>query len=162
MERIQTDKKVTLKYTMRTHFADGTTKEQPEEQMTFIFGVERQAPTLEKALEERTAGDKIHITIPSSEIYGEHDASLIREIPQKGLIKQRIKEGQYYRQMKMGSLISFRVLEVRPTTVLADFNKPLAGISVSLDVEILAIREATKNEIDSAIDAQVKRSIGCG
>jgi FKBP-type peptidyl-prolyl cis-trans isomerase SlyD len=162
VERIQTDKKVTLKYTMRTHLADGTTKEQPEEQMTFIFGVERQAPTLEKALEERTAGDKIHITIPSSEIYGEHDASLIREIPQKGLIKQRIKEGQYYRQMKMGSLISFRVLEVRPTTVLADFNKPLAGISVSLDVEILAIREATKNEIDSAIDAQVKRSIGCG
>ena len=162
MERIQTDKKVTLKYTMRTHLADGTTKEQPEEQMTFIFGVERQAPSLEKALEERSVGDKIHITIPPSEIYGEHDVSLIKELPRKGLIKQRLKEGHYYRQMRMGSLISFRILEIRPKTVLADFNKPMAGISVSLDVEILAVKEATKKEIDAAIDAQVKRSIGCG
>jgi FKBP-type peptidyl-prolyl cis-trans isomerase SlyD len=162
VERIETEKKVTVKYTMTTHLTDGTTKEQPEEKMTFIFGVERQAPTLEKALEERTAGDKIHITIPSSEIYGEHDATLIREIPRKGLIKQRLKEGQYYRQMKLGSLVSFKVLEVRPKTVLADFNKPMAGISISLDVEILGITEATKKEIDAAIDAQIKRSIGCG
>jgi FKBP-type peptidyl-prolyl cis-trans isomerase SlyD len=162
VERIETAKKVTAKYTMTTHLTDGTTKEQPEEKMTFIFGGERQAPTLEKALEERTAGDKIHITIPSSEIYGEHDATLIREIPRKGLIKQRLKEGQYYRQMKLGSLVSFKVLEVRPKTVLADFNKPMAGISISLDVEILGITEATKKEIDAAIDAQIKRSIGCG
>ena len=65
-------------------------------------------------------------------------------------------------QMKMGSLVSFKVLELRPKTVLADFNKPMAGISVSLDVEILEVKEATKKEIDAAIDAQVKRSIGCG
>ncbi|MEJ2726049.1 MAG: FKBP-type peptidyl-prolyl cis-trans isomerase [Deltaproteobacteria bacterium] len=120
MERIQTDKKVTLKYTMKTHLADGVTKEQPEEQMTFIFGVERQAPNLEKALEERGVGDKIHITVPPSEIYGEHDVSLIKELPRKGLIKQRLKEGHYYRQMRMGSLISFRILEIRPKTVLGD------------------------------------------
>jgi FKBP-type peptidyl-prolyl cis-trans isomerase SlyD len=162
VERIQTDKKVTLKYTMKTHLADGVTKEQPEEQMTFIFGVERQAPSIEKALEECGVGDKIHITIPPSEIYGEHDVSLVRELPRKGLIKQRLKEGHYYRQMRMGSLISFRILEIRSKTVLADFNKPMAGISVSLDVEILAVKEATKKEIDAAIDAQVKRSIGCG
>ena len=162
MEKVETDKKVTLQYTMRTHLPDGTTKEQPEEEMTFIFGVDRQAPALEKALEERTAGDKIRVTIPPSEIYGEHDASLIREIPRKGLIKQRLKEGRYYRQMKMGSLVSFKVLELRPKTVLADFNRPMAGISASLDGEILAVKEATKKEIDAAIDAQIKRSIGCG
>jgi len=162
VEKVETDKKVTLQYTMRTHLPDGTTKEQPEEEMTFIFGVDRQAPTLEKALEERTAGAKIRVTIPPSEIYGEHDPSLIREIPRKGLIKQRLKEGRYYRQMKMGSLVSFKVLELRPKTVLADFNRPMAGISASLDGEILGVKEATKKEIDAAIDAQIKRSIGCG
>jgi FKBP-type peptidyl-prolyl cis-trans isomerase SlyD len=162
VERIETDQKVTLQYTVSTHLPDGTTKAQPGEKMTFIFGVDRQAPTLEKALEERTAGDKIHVTIPPSEIYGEHDPSLIREIPRKGLIKQRLKEGRYYRQMKMGSLVSFKVLELRPKTVLADFNKPMAGISASLDAEILAVKKATKKEIDAAMDAQIKRSIGCG
>jgi FKBP-type peptidyl-prolyl cis-trans isomerase 2 len=45
--------------------------------------------------------------------------------------------------------------------VLADFNRPLAGIQVSLDLQVLAIREAEKKEIDAAMEAQVKRSIGC-
>ena len=92
----------------------------------------------------------------------EYDPSLTREIPKKGLIKQRVKEGQYYRQMKKGCLVSFKVLEVRPQTVLADFNEPLAGISVSVDLKILSIRDASKAEIDAAHESQLKKSIGCG
>ena len=162
MEAIQTDKAVTISYVMRTRFMDGTVKERPKETITFIYGVERQVPSLEKVMEGCGVGQTLTVDIPSAEIYGDHDPSLIRELPQKGLIKQRLKEGQYYRQMKMGSLISFKVLEVREKTVLADFNKPLTGITVSMDLEVLAIRNATKLEIDNAIEAQVKKSIGCG
>lgn len=162
MEVIQTDKAVTISYVMRTRFMDGTVKERSKETMTFIYGVERQVPSLEKAMEGCDVGLTLTVDIPSSEIYGNHDPSLIRELPKKGLIKQRLRVGQYYRQMKMGSLLSFKVLEVREKTVLADFNKPLAGITVSMDLEVLNIRDATKDEIDNAIEAQVKRSIGCG
>lgn len=162
MDTIQADKVVTLSYVMRTHLIDGTVKEHPKETVTFIYGVERQVPSLEKAIEGCSVGRALTVDIPSSEIYGDHDSSLIREIPKKGLIKQRLRVGQYYRQMKMGSLVSFKVLDVREKTVLADFNKPMAGITVSADLEILAIRNATKDEIDNAIEVQVKRSIGCG
>jgi FKBP-type peptidyl-prolyl cis-trans isomerase SlyD len=102
------------------------------------------------------------IDIPASEIYGEHDPELIREIPKEGLIKQRLKKGQYYRQMKKGSLVSFKLLENRPQSVLADFNKPMAGIRVSMDLEVTAVREAAGSEIDAAMEAQIKKSIGCG
>lgn len=161
MEIIKTDKMVALKYVMRSHLPDGTVKDHPEEEINFIFGVDRQVPTLEKALEGSQVGHKMGLTIPASEIYGEHDPTLIREIPKKGLIKQRLKVGQFYRQMKKGSLISFKVLESRSETVLADFNKPLAGIWVSVDLEVLGIREANKREIDAAMETQVKKSIGC-
>ena len=110
METIQTEKKITLKYTMRSHYPDGSFKDHPEERLKFIFGVDRQVPTLEKALDGGHVGQNISLTIPPSEIYGEEDPVLIREIPKQGLIKQRLKEGQYYRQMKMGTLICFKVL----------------------------------------------------
>ena len=162
MESVQTDKRVTVRYRMRTQLRDGTVKNAPEQEMSFIFGVDRQVPTMEKALEGRRESETLSLTIPAGEIYGEYDPSLTREIPKTGLIKQRVKEGQYYRQMKKGCLVSFKVLEVRPQTVLADFNEPLAGISVSVDLKILSIRDASKAEIDAAHESQLKKSIGCG
>lgn len=161
-QSVKPDCAVSIKYAMKTRLPDGTVKERPIETAEFIYGVESQVPTLENALDGATVGDKFNLHVPSSELYGEHDTDLIREIPKKGLIKQRIKPGQYYRQMKKGCLISFKVLEVRPNTVLADFNKPMAGISVGLEVEVLSIREASKVEIDAAYEAKIKRSIGCG
>jgi FKBP-type peptidyl-prolyl cis-trans isomerase SlyD len=161
-EEIRPDYAVTVDYIMRTHLPDGSVKERPKETFEFIFGVEKQVPTLEKALAGARVGDKLTLNIPPSQLYGERDPNLIKEITKEGLIKQRIKEGHYYRQMKKGSLVSFKVLEVKPETVVADFNEPMAGISVSMDLEILGARAASKAEIDVAYESQVKRSIGCG
>jgi FKBP-type peptidyl-prolyl cis-trans isomerase SlyD len=161
-ERVKPDWAVKVRYVMRSHLPDGTVKERPSEEMEFIFGVERQVPTLEKALATASVGDRLGLHIPPSEIYGAHDPSLIKEIPKKGLIKQRLKEGQFYRQIKGGALVSFKVLEVRPATVVVDLNPLLAGISVSMDLVVLAVRKATKDEINAAYQAQVKKTIGCG
>ena len=149
-EIVQSEKRVTLKYTMKSSLLDGAVKHHPQEEMAFVFGVERQVPALEQALQGCRQGEKKTITIPAKEIYGEYDPGLVRELPKKGLVTQRLVEGQYYRQMKMGTLVSFKVKEVRPQTVLADFNEPLAGIVVSMDFEVVALRDATKAEIDEA------------
>jgi len=161
MESVQLEKMVTITYHMMTHLTDGAVKDHQEEAITFVYGVERQVPTLERALEGCHVGDRKNITIPSSEIYGEHDPRLIAEIPRKGLLKQRLVQGQYYRQMKKGKLISFKVLDILPHTVVADFNDPLAGIEVSMDLEVTAIRDASVEEVEAAREAQVKRRIGC-
>jgi len=162
MESVDAGSMVTLSYVMKTHNLDGRVKEHPREVLEFILGVEPQVPTLEKGLHGAKAGQKFSLQIPAKEIYGEHDPQLIREIPKKGLIKQRIREGQFYRQMRRKTLISFKVLEIRPNTVLADFNKPMAGVTVSMDVEVLSVRKATQEEIDSARESLSKKEIGCG
>ena len=100
--------------------------------------------------------------VPPHELYGDHDTELIREIPKEGLLKQRVREGEYYRQMKMGSLVEFKVLETKDDTVLVDFNKPLAGISALMDGEVLAVRKPSEEEISKAEESQRKREIGCG
>ena len=162
MDRVEQDCAVTIRLKMITEISQGVFKERPEDEVRFIFGIEEQVPTLEKALEGAEVGQKFSLQIPASEIYGAHDPLLIREIPKKGLIRQRLKEGKFYRQMKMGSLVSFKILEVRPDTVLVDFNKPMAGISASISGEVVAIRRADKAEIAAAREAQRKKKIGCG
>lgn len=162
MNQVTKDRLVKVKYAVHTHLPDGSSLLRPEEILEFIFGVERQPPTLENALEQAKAGERVHVHIPASEIYGEYDPSLIQEIPREGLIKQRVREGHFYRQMKKGTLISFKILKLKPDTVVADFNKPMAGISASVDIEILSVRKAGKDEIRAAFEAQSKRSIGCG
>lgn len=162
MDRVEQDCTVTIRFTMSTEISPGEFKERPEDEIRFIFGVEEQVPALEKALKGAEVGQKFSLQIPASEIYGEHDPSLIREIPKQGLVKQRIKEGKFYRQMKMGSLVSFKILEVRPDTVLVDFNKPMVGISASMRGEVVAIKRADKAEIAAARETQRKKKIGCG
>ena len=162
MDRVEQESAVTIRFTMSTEISTGEFKERPEDEIQFIFGVEEQVPALEKVLEGSEVGQKFSLQIPASEIYGEHDPSLIREIPKQGLIKQRLKEGKFYRQMKMGSLVSFKILEVRPDTVLVDFNKPMAGISASMRGEVVAIRRADKVEIAAAREDQRRKKIGCG
>lgn len=161
MDSVQIEKMVTVKYRMMTHLKDGTAKDHREEEMTFVYGVERQVPSLERALEGCRVGDRKAVTIPPGEIYGDHDPRLIAEIPRKGLLKQRLVPGQYYRQIKQGKLISFKVLELLPHTVRADFNHPLAGIEVSMQFEVTGIRDASPEEIETAREAQLKRRIGC-
>ena len=78
------------------------------------------------------------------------------------MLKQRIREGQYYRQIKMGSLVQFKVLEIKDDTILVDFNKPTAGISALMEGEVLAVRRPTDEEISKAEENQRKREIGCG
>ncbi|MFO7987007.1 MAG: FKBP-type peptidyl-prolyl cis-trans isomerase [Desulfatiglandaceae bacterium] len=162
MDSVRENCAVSIAYTMSTEIPDGPVKERPMEELEFIFGVERQIPTLEQALEGAGVGQRFSLRIPPEEIYGAYDASLIREIPKEGLIRQRIREGTYYRQMKKGSLVSFKVLEIRPDTVLADFNAPMAGISASMEVRVTGIREADASEIEAAREAHRKKSIGCG
>jgi FKBP-type peptidyl-prolyl cis-trans isomerase SlyD len=162
VEKIEPNAAVTIRYTLRIRLPDGTRNERSPETFGFVFGIERQVPTLERALDGAGVGEKLNLHVPPGEIYGVYDPALIREIPKRGLIRQRLRPGRFYRQMKKGALISFKVLEVKSDTVVADFNRPMAGISTDIDLEVLAVRQATKEEIAAAREAQLKKNIGCG
>jgi FKBP-type peptidyl-prolyl cis-trans isomerase SlyD len=162
MERIEKLCAVTIRQEVQARLPGGGGQEPVREEFEFIYGLEHRVPTLEKALEGATVGHQFRLVIPPGELYEAHDPDLIREIPKKGLLKQRVREGQYYRQMKMSSLVQFKVLQIKDDTVLVDFNKPMAGISALMEGEVLAVRQASEEEISKAGDSQRKREIGCG
>jgi FKBP-type peptidyl-prolyl cis-trans isomerase SlyD len=162
MERIEKLCAVTIRLKIAAQLPAGQVQDPVRQEFEFIYGVEHQVATLEKALEGATAGFQFSLVIPPDELYGNHDTELIREIPKEGLVRQRVRPGKYYRQMKMGSLVEFKVLEIKDDTVLVDFNKPMAGISALMEGEVLAVRKPSEDEISKAGDAQRKKEIGCG
>jgi FKBP-type peptidyl-prolyl cis-trans isomerase SlyD len=162
IESIEYGKRVTLRYKMQVILSDGKRLDKEHERVIdFIYGVEEQPKSLEKAIYGAKKGDRLKVHIPARELYGERDENLVREIPKKGLIKQRVRKGQYYRQIKNGTLISFKVLDIKSDSVVADFNPPMAGVSTDLDIEILDVRKASSSEIELAKKVEAKRKIGC-
>ncbi len=162
MESIEKLRAVTIRLKIEAQLPEGEARNSVNQEFEFIYGIEHQVPTLEKALEGAAAGYQFSLMIPPGELYGTHDPELIREIPKEGLLKQRIRKDQYYRQMKMGSLVQFKVLEIKDDTILVDFNKPTAGISALMEGEVLAVRKPTEEEISKAEENQHRREIGCG
>ena len=162
MKRVEPQSAVKIRYQMKSHLRDGTIKQRPEELAEFIYKIQPQVPALERALDGAAVGDRFKIRIPSSEMYGEYNPALVKEIPKKGLVTQRIKEGQFYRQMRKGCLVSFKIMEIRGDKILADFNTPMAGIWVEMEIEVQEVREASEEEIAIAREAQAKKDIGCG
>ena len=161
-ETVRYGNRVILKYSMKVQLPDGSfEKREQEGVMEFIYGVERQAQSLEDVILGAKKGDRFSVHIPAQELYGERDRDLIKEIPKQGLIKQRVRQGKYYRQIKKGQLISFKVLEIRPDSILADFNPPMAGVSALVDCEILDVKKASEEEIIRAKESEAKRKIGC-
>ena len=162
MQTVEKSAAVTVRLKIETRLPEGAVEDPVNQEFEFIYGIEHQVPTLEKALEGAQAGHQFSLVIPPEELYGDHDPVLIREIPKEGLIKQRVREGEYYRQIKKGCLVQFKVLEIKDDTLSVDFNEPMAGISALMEGEVLAVRKASEAEIAKAEENQRKREIGCG
>jgi len=106
------------------------------------------APSIHKELEGKSAGDVIEVPIDGNQIFGPRDESLvftdhIENVPEE------------YRQIgtsilmenEKGQTRSFVVTRVDDETLTVDGNNPLCGREVVFTLEILAVRDATDEEI---------------
>jgi FKBP-type peptidyl-prolyl cis-trans isomerase SlyD len=138
---------VTMEYHIRTTGPNGEKSELPDQNCSFVYGVDVQLPSVERAIQNLEPGDRVTVAVPPEELYGQLDESLIRELPRGDYKENRLQEGRMYREMKKKCLVQFMVKELRDEVVVADFNDPRAGTSAELDILIKDVREATKSEM---------------
>ena len=128
----------------------------------FIYGRDRVHPVLEKAILGHEKDECITVEIPPEQAFGPYNPDLINEIPKANLASaDTLKEGEF-RQEKTpyGSVISFTVKEIHDDYILADFNHPAAGKTITLNAKILDVKKASIMDIMAAINAA--RSAGGG
>jgi FKBP-type peptidyl-prolyl cis-trans isomerase SlyD len=147
MNRVKECMKVTIECQIRTISSIGEKVESPILSSSFVYGVDVQYPSVETAILNKQPGDRVHVYVPPEELYGVHDATLIRELPRFDYKQERLKEGKIYREMRKKSLVQFTVKEIRDDVIVADFNDPRAGTAAEFDILIKDVREATKSEM---------------
>ncbi|PNY80273.1 FKBP-type peptidyl-prolyl cis-trans isomerase [Deinococcus koreensis] len=144
---ITQDKVVELDYKLTV---DGEVIDQSEagEPLTYLHGHSNIIPGLEKALEGRGAGESLQVTVQPEDGYGERDEDNVEDLDRTDFEDDVEIGATYYAQSEDGSVIPFTVMAVNGDTVQVDFNPPLAGMTLNFDVKVLAVREATAEELD--------------
>lgn len=144
---ISQDKVVELDYKLTV---DGEVIDQsePGEPLTYLHGHSNIIPGLEKALEGRSAGDVLEVTVQPEEGYGERDEDNTDELDRADFDDDIEVGATYYAQSEDGSVIPFTVMAVDGEKVTVDFNPPLAGMTLNFDVKVLNVRDATGEELD--------------
>ncbi len=147
MEKIKECSKVTIEFTMRLQTPDGARQETPPSICSFVYGVDVQYPSVETALMNKGAGDRVQVYVPPEEIFGVYDEELVRELPREDYKQERLAPGKMYREMKRKCLVQFLVKEVRESVIVADFNDARAGTWAEFDIEVKEVRPATGSEL---------------
>ncbi|MEN6440396.1 MAG: hypothetical protein ABFD97_17620 [Syntrophobacter sp.] len=139
--------KVTIEFTMKVSSPSTEGKTSPLQSCSFVYGVDVQYPSVETAIMNKRAGDRVRVYVPPEEIFGAYDEELIRELPREDYKQERLAPGRVYRERKQKCLVQFLVKEVRDNVVVADFNDPRAGTWAEFDILVKEVRAATKDEL---------------
>lgn len=148
--QIAKDTVVSIDY--RLHLGDGKIidESEPGDPLVYLHGYEEIVPGLENALAGRKAGESLKVVVEPKDGYGEYDPDGVEEVPREDFPPDMELEagGIVSATDEDGDDVEFLVKEVRPKTVVIDFNDPMAGKTLHFDVTVREVRAATKEELE--------------
>lgn len=121
-----------------------------EEAFEYIHGQMEILPALEAELTGKKVGDKLTVTIPPIDAYGERNEDLVEAVD-KAEFKDfpgELEEGMPIEMEVEEGIIPVYVAKIDEKTVTIDMNHPLAGMTLIFDVEIIDLRDASEEELE--------------
>jgi len=104
---------------------------------------------LDARLKDVPVGTKTRVLVPAAQAYGERDPEQIQKVLRVLLpVEGELKIGDQFQAGEHPSDPVVTVVGVEGESVLLDANHPLAGIDLTFDVEVVASREATPEELN--------------
>jgi FKBP-type peptidyl-prolyl cis-trans isomerase SlyD len=106
------------------------------------------APSVHEELEGRSAGEVIEVPIDGKRIFGERDESLVFTDRLENVPEQYRSIGtSILMENDKGQARSFLVTRMDDETLTVDGNNPLCGREVVFRLEVVAVRDATDDEV---------------
>ena len=132
--------------TVRVHYTgtldDGTEfdSSRDREPLEFTLGEGMLIPGFEKAVIGLGKGQSVKVTIPAAEAYGEHVEEMIITVPRDQVPPHIEPEvGLMLQLMTDGGEMEVAVTEVTDEAVTLDANHPLAGETLTFDIELVEV-----------------------
>jgi len=145
---IAKDSVVSIHYTLKDDAGAVIDSSAGSDPLTYLHGHGNIVSGLENALEGKETGNKIVVTVPPAEGYGDYNKDLVQKVPRrslKGIPNVRVGM-QLQAQTEQGTRV-VTVTNVQSDMVTIDGNHPLAGKALNFDVEVTEVRSATEEEL---------------
>lgn len=150
-ERVKKDKYVSLTYTISDEA--GEIVERIDLPINFIQGRDTQViAKVSAALEGRAPGDRISVILSPAEGFGERQPELIFTDELANVPPQFHSVGAEVEfQNDRGEMKIFRVANIADGKLTVDGNHPLAGKTISYNITVQEVRDATADELTNSV-----------
>lgn len=151
--QIAPDAHVTLRYAVAVESDPAPDCDADGQVTEFIAGRGQILAGLEAKLGGRGEGERLDLVLAPAEAFGEHDPALELRVPFSDFpdgAREHIQPGVRFRGPHPADperVVGFTVREVAGDEVVASGNHPLAGKTLRVACEVLAVREATEDEL---------------
>jgi FKBP-type peptidyl-prolyl cis-trans isomerase SlyD len=146
---------------------------QPLDEMTdpteFFYGGGDLLPKIEEVLEGHEPGEETRVQLEPEQAFGDYQPELVC-FEARGLFPDDLEPGMRFEGLPQGAVTPdmpadaiYTVTEVYPSHAVLDGNHPLAGMALRMLIKVVAVREATEDEIEAGTVGQSSLlSIGPG
>lgn len=161
------NKVVSVSYELRTEpSGDILEKAGADSPLEFICGQGQTLEYFEMNLLDKKVGDQFDFKIPSANAYGDVNEDMIVDLP-KDIFKEVEAEdmvvGNILPMMdSVGRHLQGRIVSIGEEDVKIDFNHQLAGKNLFFKGEVLAVRDATDEELEALKSHKCGGCSGCG
>ena len=145
---------LTFHYTLKDTQGRILDTSQGAEPMSCIEGMGQIIDGLELPLLQMSAGEKRAVVVPPERGYGMREEELMQRVPKNRLPATDLKVGDQFQTGPDRHAPVVTVMAIEGDDVLLDANHPLAGQQLHFEVELIAERVATVEEL-----AQVQAEI---
>lgn len=116
--------------------------------LSYLQGASNIIPGLERALEGKTQGESLQVEVVPAEGYGDYDQDLVQVVSRE-LFEDAdaLEPGMRFQANSDSGTLLVTVTDVSDDGVTVDGNHPLAGQTLTFDVTVADVREATEEEL---------------
>ena len=146
---IEKGKVAAFRYVLRDEQGDEIERSEDGTPMKYLHGYRNLMPGLEEALVGQAEGAEISVTLPPERAYGLRQPNAEMRVPIKHLLtkKKKFQPGDAVKINTKEGPRDAMVIKAGRFNVDVDTNHPLAGRTVTFDIVIETVRDATPEEV---------------
>lgn len=138
----------TVHYWLKNPHGEVVDTSEGGEPLHFMSGTEGIIQGIQEAVRGRGPGDRLEVTVPPAMAYGEHNPDLVRRVPRSAFENiESLQVGTKFQTNTGQEAQVVKVTGIDGNLVTVDANHPLAGLTLYFDLEIVAVREASDEEV---------------
>ena len=148
---ITKNKVALIHYTLKDDNGEVLDSSEGKDPLAYIQGIGNLIPGLEEKLEGKAAGDKIETIVSPEKGYGVRSEENVHVVPLSSFQAdgdEKLVEGMQVRVETNQGVALADVAKIEGDDVTLDLNHPLAGETLHFNVEVIDVRDATKEELD--------------